>query len=110
MRPNVDRSGLFIMRILYEADSGLQPYTLLKRSKLSGEVFFRKFSELVLKGLLVEKNSLIFLSPAGSAVLITSGNKVSAAPKEWRQVPKNMLGRKVEVGDFYTPNIFLLKS
>lgn len=44
-KPDRLRADFAILRVLHEASSGLQPYTLLKRSKLS-ERSFLKFSAL----------------------------------------------------------------
>lgn len=110
MRSQIDRSSFFIMRILYESDSGLQPYTLLMRSKLSGEIFLKVFKSLTLRGLVVEKNLLISLSKKGLEVFLADSTKILSGPKEWRKVPVEMLGRRIDVDEFYTPNIFLLRT
>lgn len=110
MRSKIDRTSFFLMRILYESDSGLQPYTLLMRSKLSGEVFLKVFNSLTLKGLVVENKLLISLTKKGLDVFLADSTKVLSGPKEWRRVPVEMLGRRIDVDEFYTPNIFLLKT
>lgn len=102
-------ADFFIMRILYESSLGLQPYTLLKRSKLSGEVFFKVFSSLVSKHLIYERNSLIFLSDSGREIFLPSaGRVIGGSEKSWRAVPETMLGYKLSCEDFYIPNIDLL--
>lgn len=110
MRSQIDRSSFFIMRILYESNTGLQPYTLLMRSKLSGEVFLKVFKSLTLRGLVVEKNLLISLSKKGLEVYLADATRVLSGPKEWRRVPAEMQGRRIGVDEFYTPNVFLFKT
>ena len=110
MRSNIDRASFVMMKILYESDAGLQPYTLLMRSKLRGEVFLKVFNSLVARGLVVEKKLLISLTRKGLEVFLADSTKVLAGPKEWRKVPVEMLGRRIDVDEFYTPNIFLLKN
>lgn len=103
------KADFFIMRVLYESSSGLQPYTLLKRSRLSGEVFFKVFSSLVSKSLVYEKNSLIFLSARGREIFLAgSGRVMATASKPWRKIPEGMLCRKMAPGELYAPNIFFL--
>lgn len=109
MKYQIDRSSFFIMRILYESDAGLQPYTLLMRSKLPGDVFLKVFNSLTLRGLVIEKNLLISLSKKGLEVFLADSTNVLSGPKEWRRVPGDMLGRKIDVDEFYTPNVFLFK-
>jgi hypothetical protein len=79
------------------------------RSKLSGEVFLKIFKALTARGLVVEKNLLISLSKKGLEVFLNDATNILSGPKEWRKVPASMLGRKIDVNDFYAPNIFLLK-
>lgn len=110
MRSKNDRASFVIMRILHESDAGLQPYTLLMRSKLSGEVFLKVFNSLAARGLVVEKKLLISLTKKGLEVFLADSTKVFSGPKKWREVPIEMLGRKIDVDEFYTPNIFLLKA
>jgi hypothetical protein len=80
------------------------------RSKLSGEVFLKVFNSLTLKGLVVENKLLISLTKKGLDVFLADSTKVLSGPKEWRRVPAEMLGRRIDVDEFYTPNIFLLKT
>jgi hypothetical protein len=106
--PSMLRADFVIMKVLYESLSGLQPYTILKRSKLSGEIFFKVFSGLAAKKLIVERDSLIHLSSTGREVFLAGSGRVLSGRKNWRQVPSNMKGRKIRVDDFYVPNIYLL--
>jgi hypothetical protein len=80
------------------------------RSKLSGEVFLKVFKSLTLRGLVVEKKLLISLSKKGLEVFLADSAKILSGPKEWRRVPVEMLGRRIDVNEFYTPNVFLLKT
>ena len=96
------------MRVLHDSSSGLQPFTILQRSRLSGEVFFKVFNRLVSEGLVVDKNSLIYLSAKGKAVFLAGSSKVMSTPRGWRVVPANMLGRKLDKDEFYAPNINIM--
>lgn len=107
-KPSMLRADFVIMKALHESLSGLQPYTILKRSKLSGEIFFKVFSALAAKKFIVERDTLIHLSPAGREVFLAGSGRVLSGRKSWRQVPSNMKGRKIRVDDFYVPNIYLL--
>ncbi|CAN7410301.1 hypothetical protein [Pseudomonas brassicacearum] len=109
-KPDRLRADFAILRVLHEASSGLQPYTLLKRSKLSGEVFFKVFSTLVSKQLVIEHNSLISLSTIGRSVFLAGSGRVLPGSKSWRSVPMKMRGRKIEIDELYAPNINLLDS
>lgn len=106
--PSMLRADFVIMKILQESLSGLQPYTILKRSKLSGEIFFKVFSALAAKKLIVEHDSLIHLSPIGREVFLAGSGRVLSGRKSWRQVPDKMKGRKIRTDEFYVPNIYLL--
>ena len=106
--PSMLRADFVIMKVLHESLSGLQPYTILKRSKLSGEIFFKVFSALAAKKLIVERDSLIHLSPAGREIFLAGSGRVLSGRKSWRQVPSSMKGRKIRVDDFYVPNVYLL--
>lgn len=110
MRSKIDTASFVVMRILYESDAGLQPYTLLMRSKLSGEVFLKVFNSLAVRGLVVEKKLSISLTRKGLEMFVADSTKVLSGPKEWRRIPVEMQGRRIEVDEFYTPNIFLLKT
>ncbi|MCF5030713.1 hypothetical protein [Pseudomonas syringae] len=106
--PSMLRADFVIMKVLQESLSGLQPYTILKRSKLSGEVFFKVFGALAARKLIAEHDSLIHLTPTGREVFLAGSGRVLSGPKTWRQVPSRMKGRKIRVDDFYVPNIYLL--
>lgn len=108
--PNLLRADFVIMRILHESRSGLQPYTILQRSKLSGAIFFKVFSSLAARKLVAEHDSLIHLTQAGRAVFLAGSGRVLAGAKTWRKVPQKMRGRKLGVDEFYVPNIFLLDT
>lgn len=107
---NFLRSEFVIMRILHESRSGLQPYTILQRSKLSGAVFFKVFSSLAMRKLVAEHDSLIHLTQTGRAIFLAGSGRVLSGSKPWRQVPQKMRGRKVGINEFYVPNIFLLDA
>ena len=107
-KPSMYRADFVIMKTLHESLSGLQPYTILKRSKLSGEMFFKVFSALAAKKLIVERDSLIHLSPAGREIFLAGSGRVLSGRKSWRQVPSSMKGRKIRVDEFYVPNVYLL--
>lgn len=104
------RRDFVVMKALYESAHGLQPYTLLKRSKLSAELFFKVFSSLVSKGLVFEEQSLIFLTADGRSVFMAGSGRVLAGKKEWRKVPSGMCGKIIEPDEFYVPNAFLFLS
>ncbi|WP_053932310.1 hypothetical protein [Pseudomonas coronafaciens] len=106
--PSLLRADFVIMKILHESPSGLQPYTILKRSKLSGEIFFKVFSALATKKIISEYDSLIHLTAAGREVFLAGSGRVLSGPKSWRLVPSKMKGRKIRVDDFYVPNIYLM--
>ena len=108
LKSDMGRSEFFVMRVLYDSSSGLQPYTILRRSRLSGEVFFKVFNRLVSGGLVVEKNSLLYLSPKGKAVFLAGSSKVMSGGKSWREVPASMHGRRLDQDDFYVPNINIM--
>jgi hypothetical protein len=109
-KPDKLRADFAIMRTLYEASSGLQPYTLLKRTKLSGEVFFKVFSSLASKKLVVEHESLIFLSQEGRSVFLAGSGRVLPGSKSWRKVPPEMRCRTTGFDEFYVPNVYLVDS
>ncbi|MFW6750720.1 hypothetical protein ACKUG4_08485 [Pseudomonas glycinae] len=109
-RSNLLRADFVIMRILYESVSGLQPYTILQRSKLSGEIFLKAYSALAAKNLVVDHNSLIYLSELGREVFLAGSGMVLSGKKHWRDVPERMRGRTIAVDSFYIPNVFLLNQ
>lgn len=108
LKTNLGRADYFVMRVLYDSSSGLQPYTILQRSRLSGEVFFKTFNRLVSEGLVIEKNSLLYLSPQGKASFLEGSSKVMSGAKSWREVPTNMRGPKLDQDNFYVPNISIM--
>lgn len=108
LKSNLGRADYFVMRVLYDSSSGLQPYTILQRSRLSGETFFKIFNRLVSEGLVIEKSSLIYLSSDGKAAFLAGSSKVMSGAKNWREVPASMRGRKLEQDEFYIPNISIM--
>jgi hypothetical protein len=108
LKSNLGRADFFVMRVLYDSSSGLQPYTIFQRSKLSGEVFFKVFNRLISEGLVVERKSLLYLSSQGRDVFLAGSSKVMSSDKKWREVPESMRGRKLGIDDFYVPNINIM--
>lgn len=97
------------MKILFSASSNkLDSFSAFKRSRIPFPEFTRNLNDLKDAGYINIDGILINITNSGREYVLMNHNFFEGDNKSWRDVPKSMLGSKLDVNYKYVPSIRLL--
>lgn len=99
-----------VLRALYESERGLAPYSLYKKCYLSPAVLAHIVNKLSALGLAETSQPQIRLTETGEGFLRRNFPAMFAKVKQWKAVPSEFLGPRIEVDAPYVPRRTKLHS
>ncbi len=106
---NKDKIKTSIMRILFSASNNkLDSFSAFKRTRISFPEFTRNLNDLKNSGYINIDGIVISITNTGREYVLMNRNFFGEENKSWRDVPKSMLGSKLDINYKYVPSIRLL--
>lgn len=105
---NLRKNEHLLLSIIFKANKKIDSFTLFKRSRMNFPSFSRKISLLVEKELITEDGDKIVLTKNGIKITSLYKTSYTTTGAEWRKVPIEIKGRKLDKNEFYIPSTRLL--
>lgn len=106
---NLLKTNNIILKSLFSSTNGkLDSYSVFKKVRISFPEFTKSLKKLQSDGFITIDGILIAITIAGREHILKDNNASTMFVKDWREVPKTMLGHKVDIDYKYVPSIRLL--
>lgn len=107
----IQKTNNLILKSLFSSSNGkLDSYSIFKKIKISFPEFTKSLKQLENEGYITIDGILIAITITGREHLLKDNNASTLTVKSWREVPKDMLGHKLDINYKYVPSIRLLDS
>jgi len=96
------------LRILYKSSGSLDSFSLFRKLMLPVSGYSAVVEGLARQSYIVVEEDRIRTLPKGTNYVETSVFDEATKFKSWREIPAKLLGRRIDLTDFYIPSLKIL--